>query len=171
LIWVKIGAFFGRPPLPAALDCRGGVIRWQRSRRFLIFPARRIDDICCWEQRSPSYHFGRRGDHACLSTCYVSCSHWLYDEPWLLDIASTSVAIIGLCSRTECPPRREDLAEPPHYRPVHGRRSRLQVRVVLQPRRLSVRTVLPAGSPSSIRPGALILAAIIGRFRRRKNAA
>jgi hypothetical protein len=44
---------------------------------------------------------------------------------------STSVAIIGLRSRTECPPWCEDLAEPPHYRPVHCRRSRLQVRVVL----------------------------------------
>src|SRR5215471_1027240 len=72
---------------------------------------------------------GRR-NHASVSTCYVSCSHRSYDEPWLLDITSTSVAIIGLCSRTECPSRREDLAEPPHDRSVH-RRSRLQVRVVL----------------------------------------
>jgi hypothetical protein len=157
-------------PLPAALDCRGGVIRWQRSRRFLIFPdvltifAVGNNDL----QRIIS---GEGGDRACLSTCYVSCSHWLYDEPWLLDIASTSVPIIGLCSRTECPPRREDLAEPPHYCPVHGGRGRLQVRVVLQPRRLSVRTVLPARSPNSVRLRALILAAIIGRSRRRKNAA
>ena len=58
-----------------------------------------------------------------------------------------------------------------HYCPVHGGRGRLQVRVVLQPRRLSVRTVLPARSPNSVRLRALILAAIIGRFRRRKNAA
>ncbi|MFZ0235962.1 MAG: hypothetical protein WAL37_01105 [Xanthobacteraceae bacterium] len=49
-------------PLPAAVDCRGGVIRWQRSHGFLIFAQRRIDDICRWEQRSPPYHFGRRGE-------------------------------------------------------------------------------------------------------------
>jgi hypothetical protein len=35
---------------------------------------------------------------------------------------------------------------------------------------LGIRAVLPAGSPNS-RPRALILAAVIGRFRRRKNAA
>jgi hypothetical protein len=68
--------------------------------------------------------------HACLSTCYVSWSHRPYDEPWLLDITSASFAIIGLCSRTECPSRCEDRAAPPHYRPVHCQRS-LQVRVVL----------------------------------------
>ncbi len=92
------------------------------------------------------------GDHArLLSTCYVSRSHRSYDEPWLLDITSTSVAITGLCSRTECPPRCEDLAEPPRYRPVHCGRSRLQVRVVLQPQWLSNRTVLPVGSSNSVR--------------------
>jgi hypothetical protein len=70
------------------------------------------------------------GDNATLSACYVSCSHRSYDGPWLLDITSTSVAIIGLRSRTECPPRCEDRTEPPHYRPVRWR-SWLQVRVVL----------------------------------------
>jgi hypothetical protein len=88
------------------------------------------------------------GDHACLSTCYVSCSHWSYDEPWLLDITGTSVAIIGLFNRTEYPPRCEDFAEPPHYRPVHWR-SRLQMRGVLQLQWLSIRTVLPADNPNS----------------------
>jgi hypothetical protein len=92
--------------------------------------AMHIDGICYWNNDLPLSHSGRGGNHVCLSTCYVSCSHLSYDEPWLLDITSTSIAIIGLCSRTECPPRCEDLAEPPHYRPVR-RRSRLQVRVVL----------------------------------------
>jgi hypothetical protein len=45
--------------------------------------------------------------------------------------SQASVAIVGLRSWTECPPWCEDRAEPPHYRPVHGRRSGLQVRVVL----------------------------------------
>ena len=96
------------------------------------------------------------GDHACLSTCYVSCGHRSYDEPWLLNITSPSVTIIGLCIRAECPPRCQDFASPPHYRPLHWRR--LQVRVVLQSEWLSICVVLPARSSNSGRPRALILA-------------
>ena len=99
---------------------------------FLIFPQRSIDaEFVVGDNDLHRIIPGEGGDHACLSTRYVSCSHRSYDERRLLDITSTSVAIIGLCSRNEYSPRCEDLAEPPHYRPVHCRRSRLQVRGVL----------------------------------------
>lgn len=119
------------PAASRSLGLSTGVTRWQRAKSISTFPQRYIDGTCCWNNDLSLNHSEEGGDHAFLSTCYVSCSHRSYDEPWLLDITSTSVAIIGLCSRTECPPRCEDLAEPPHYRPVHCRRSRLQVRVVL----------------------------------------
>jgi hypothetical protein len=73
--------------------------------------------------------FRKKGeDHACLSICYVSCSHRSYDEPWLLDITQ-ALPSLACAVGAECPSRSEDFAEPPHYRPVHWRR--LQVRVVL----------------------------------------
>src|SRR5215831_16290109 len=127
----RINNSFGDyPPLPRRRGLSRGVIRWQLSRRFLSFSTKHIDGIWSWNNDLRRNIPAEGEDHACLSTCYVSCSHWSHDEPWLLDITRTSVAIIGLCSGTECPPRCEDRAEPPHYRPVH-RRSRLQVRVVL----------------------------------------
>jgi len=50
------------------------------------------------------------------------------NRSWLLDITGTGHTW-SLRGRSECPPWREDLVEPPHHRPVH--RTRLQVRVVL----------------------------------------
>jgi hypothetical protein len=130
---------------------------------FDLFHKRHIDGVGSWN--NDLHPFRRRGNHhASLSTCSVFSSHRINDEPWLLDIKSTSVAITGLCGRTECPSRCQDLAEPSHDRPVRWG-SGLQVRVVLQPRWLSILTVLPADNPSSGRPRALIQAAIIGRFR------
>jgi hypothetical protein len=107
------------------------VIRLQRSARF--FDLSTAGALTVFDTGNNDLHriiLGEGEDHATLSTCCVSGSHRSYDEPWLLDIASTSVAIIGLCSRAECPSRCEDHAEPSHYRPVRWR-SRMQVRVVL----------------------------------------
>jgi hypothetical protein len=100
------------------------------QEEFDVSSRTRVDGVWSWTDDVHLMPLEGGENHASLSTCYVFCSHRSYDEPWLLDITSTSVAIIGLCSRTECPSRCEDRAAPPHHRPVHWR-SRLQVRVVL----------------------------------------
>jgi hypothetical protein len=116
--------------LPPAWTVRGCDLLATLERIFDLFHKWHIDGVGSWN--NDLYPFRRRGNHhASLSTCFVFGSHRSYDEPRLLDVTSTSVAITGLCSRTECPSRREDLAEPSHDRPVRCRGSGLQMRVVL----------------------------------------
>ena len=138
-------------------------------RNLFIFPQLRIDGSC--RRKQPfSPDSGRRG-----SSCVFTVLPCISQSSVLRRALDTrhhkhSAAIIGLCSRAECPSWCEDRAEPPHNRPVHCWRSGLQVRVVLQLRWLCIFTVLPAGSPNSVRC-ALIRAAVFGRFQRRRNAA
>ena len=108
-----------------------GCALWATLAKILWFSKRdALTGNCSWTDDVHLMPLEGGENHASLSTFYVSCGRRSFDEPWLLDITSTSVAIIGLCSRTECPSRCEDRAAPPHYRPVHCQRS-LQVRVVL----------------------------------------